>query len=418
MAKKLLMIIPNLDFGGAQRIFHIHAQILAEKFEVIECAFNLEQKQAFISENRLISLGVPGGRNFLFKAYYFLQRCWRLYRVKKREKPSISISHLEGADYVNLLSFGTEKQVIVVHGSKIHDQEMNKSFGWLRRKFLIPLFYRRADLIVTVSEGIRMELINNFNLQPRKIQVIYNIFPIGNLLNLAEEEVAIVLGAPKKKYRIVASGRLAEPKNFAALLFIIRSLRNKAFPVQLLLIGDGPLKESLLLTCETLSLEFQDMPSGEGEIQKEADVIFLGYQSNPFKFYKLGHLFIMTSMWEGFPLALGEAMALGMPVLSSDCPPSGPLELIDPDWKQVYPLRHYPYISSNGVLLPVPYPERKETIELWVETIMNLLQDKEFLEKIGKSAKVRVEVLSEEVIKEKWLNIDDLLNDKTKNSNH
>ena len=408
MQQKVLMIIPNLDFGGAQRVFHTHARFLAEGFEVIECSFNLENSPAFPTKNQLVSLDVPAGTTFIDKIYRFTQRCWRLYKLKREERPVMTISHLEGADYVNVLSLGKGKIILVIHGSKVHDEEMNSSYGWLRKRLLLPFLYRRASLIVTVSEGIRQELINTFKLPAEKIVTIYNSFDTLTLKKLAAQVSGLALEKSGKTIKLVTSGRLALPKNQLSLLHIIKVLKDESkVRVQLFFIGEGPLKNSLVVEATKIGLTTAEIGGGGHDLQQ--DILFLGYQQNPFKFYKEMDIFLFPSAWEGFPMALGEAMALGLPVLASDCPPAGPRELLLPDWEKEIPILNYPKYCPNGILLPIPKIENPDSIQLWAETISRVIQDNVLRSKMRESAQRRMKLLDHELVKDKWLNIHQLL---------
>lgn len=401
------MLIPNLDFGGAQRVFQDQAKILAEKYKVIECSFNLEGGYAYPSGNQLFSLEVEAGKNVLDKALRFIQRCWRLNQLKKKEKPFVTISHLEGADYVNILSLGQGKKVLVVHGSKVHDQEMDGSFGWLRKKLLLPFLYKQADLIITVSEGIKFELIFHFGIPSEKVQTIYNSFDIQKLEKLASEPSGFPQKTGKKTFRLVTCGRIAKQKNQLSLLYIIKLLKEDYHEsVQLFVAGDGPLIEELIAVSKSLGLETIEL--SELTEKPEAEVVLLGFQANPFRFYKEMDLFLFPSEWEGFPMALGEAMSLGMPVLSSDCP-TGPLELLVSEWEKEYPIRRYPKFTLNGVLLPVPKKEDVVTIKIWTETILKVLKDEKLRSEMGKSAQIRMSLLNMINIRERWLNIEEIL---------
>ena len=110
----LLLLIPNLDYGGAQRVFHDHGRLLAERHRVAEVVFNLEHGHAYPSGNRVISLDVPGGGGTLTKLRNFRRRIAGLRQVKTESGARLCISHMTGADYVNLLSPGQEKTVLVV----------------------------------------------------------------------------------------------------------------------------------------------------------------------------------------------------------------------------------------------------------------------------------------------------------------
>src|SRR5215217_4177964 len=120
--KHVLMLITNYGFGGAQKVFADHSILFAEKAIVKECVFNdWNQKRLNSTPNNYKSLDVPGGGMLLTRTYHFFIRIHRFRKLKKEFKPHITISHLEGADYVNLLSGGTDKKIIVIHGSKVDD---------------------------------------------------------------------------------------------------------------------------------------------------------------------------------------------------------------------------------------------------------------------------------------------------------
>src|SRR5690348_15079264 len=102
----VLMLIPNLDFGGAQRVFHDHGVLLGRDFEVTEAAFNLDDGCAYPSANHLVSLNVQGGGGSFRKTVNLIRRVRRLRALKRQLGTRVTISHLEGAHYVSLLSGG------------------------------------------------------------------------------------------------------------------------------------------------------------------------------------------------------------------------------------------------------------------------------------------------------------------------
>ncbi|HEX8348800.1 MAG TPA: hypothetical protein VF598_02480, partial [Hymenobacter sp.] len=144
----LILLIPNLGLGGAQRVFHDHSVELAKTYAVTEAVFNLEGGDLYPSGNAVVSLEVDGGGGALAKLQNFRRRINGLRRLRERLRPVACISHLEGADYVNLLSGGPGKIILCVHGSKLHDANIRGPLGWLRKKVLIPSLYNRADRIV------------------------------------------------------------------------------------------------------------------------------------------------------------------------------------------------------------------------------------------------------------------------------
>ena len=112
---KILMLITNLTFGGAQRVFHDHNQLLSARFDVRDAVFNLADGQAFETEQPVIDLAVSGGGSWLNRIANFARRVRRLSAIKRSLSPALTISHLEGADYVNILSNGGGKQIGRAH---------------------------------------------------------------------------------------------------------------------------------------------------------------------------------------------------------------------------------------------------------------------------------------------------------------
>jgi hypothetical protein len=118
---KVLIIIPNLGKGGAQRVFHQQFAYLATVADVTGCVFNWDGAFDSDKNGNIISLNVPGGSSIISKIYCFWRRCVELRRVKRKRGIQISISHLEGADYVNILSRVSDRTVCWIHGTKKFD---------------------------------------------------------------------------------------------------------------------------------------------------------------------------------------------------------------------------------------------------------------------------------------------------------
>jgi glycosyltransferase involved in cell wall biosynthesis len=399
--KKILLVIPNLGQGGAQRVFHQQLNYYSKHFEVIGCVFNWEGALGEDKIPTIYSLGVPGGDNIAQKIYYFFIRIWRLRKLKQAHRVDVAISHLEGADYVNILSAAASRVYCWVHGTKINDREIKGYLGWLRLHIILPVLYRRADMLIAVSKGISSELKNRFKLASRKVVTIPNCFD-------SEEIILRAAARPKWDLRMLAPSasiflthcRLARQKNLFPLLNIYSIVSQKK-NAKLFILGDGDQRDALYVHSIGLGLKTFASWKETALHDEDWDVYFLGYCENPYPMISMATLYLLTSAWEGFPLALCEAMACGIPVMSSDCF-TGPREIIAPSLATEQPVLN-PYESEEGILMPVP--DSQYTIEIWAQAVCKLLDNEEKRKNIGQRGSRRILDFDYKRISKKWLEI-------------
>lgn len=403
--KNLLLLIPNLGLGGAQRVFHDHSLELAKQHHVTEVVFNTDQANMYPSGNTLKSLAVDGGGGALAKLRNFTRRITRLKALKAELRADVCISHLEGADYINLLSKGKEKVILCIHGSKLHDQNIAGAVGWLRKKVLMPALYNRADKIVTVSRDINPELINSFGVQPDKLQTINNFFEVAQIEAKAQEpltavEQAIYAAAPV----LVTSGRLTRQKNQAPLLDILAALRQRR-AVKLVFVGDGELRDDLVNRARELGLRVYAAWENAA-LTPEYDVYFMGLQANPFNYLRPATAFVFPSAWEGFPMALGEAMACGLPVVSTDCP-TGPREMLAPRTNTPPTPLGIAETGEFGLLLPMLTPSAAQAahLQVWIDALDKLLDSEQEQRRLGQLARQRMNDFTREQIFGQWMRV-------------
>ncbi|TDN35814.1 glycosyltransferase [Hymenobacter sp. UV11] len=402
----VLLVIPNFGLGGAQRVFHDHSVELAHYYHVTEAVFNLDGGNMYPSSNEVVSLDVAGAGGPINKLRNFWRRVTRLKALKRQLNVAVSISHLEGADYINLLSKGPEKVILCIHGSKLHDANIAGPVGWLRKNMLMPALYNRADRIVTVSRDIIPELITSFGVKPEKLLTINNFFEVSDIETKSREalstaEEMVYAAAPV----LVTAGRLSIQKNQAPLLAIFAALL-KQQPTKLLFVGDGDLRDSLVARARELGLRVYAQWENPSALTPDYDVYFLGLQHNPFKYLRPATAFVFPSAWEGFPMALGEAMICGLPVLSADCP-TGPREMLSPTTTTpATPLRQAE-MGAYGLLLPVlTQPTTLAADEaVWVAALAALLTNAAERERLGQLARGRMQDFTRERIADQWIQL-------------
>jgi glycosyltransferase involved in cell wall biosynthesis len=174
-------------------------------------------------------------------------------------------------------------------------------------------FYPRAEVVVAVSEGVAGD-IRAMGGAAARLAVIRNPVVTPRLEVLAQEPpphpwLAGGTGAPPV---IIGMGRFTEQKDFLTLIRAFARLR-AGRACRLLLLGRGQ-----------LLAEYQALAARLGVA---ADIAFPGFAANPYSYLARARLFVLSSAWEGSPNALTEALALGVPVVATDCP-SGPRELL------------------------------------------------------------------------------------------
>jgi glycosyltransferase involved in cell wall biosynthesis len=165
----------------------------------------------------------------------------------------------------------------------------------LRRELKFAFASRWCDWVVGVCEGTRTNLLAAPFAARNKIIRIYNAASPADLQAVPR---------PKRGFTLLNVGRLAQPKDHATLLQAVALARTQNPDVQLWMVGDGPLRPSLRRLSEELGLE--------------GCVTFFGEQADVSPFLAAADLFVMSSITEGLPISLLEAMSAGLPAVVTD----------------------------------------------------------------------------------------------------
>ncbi len=222
-------------------------------------------------------------------------------------------SHLGYANVVNLLE-SVGRSVPVARVTTIHgDVRGIRPLPWRTRALVLlqRALARRASRIVFLCSGTAEALSRSYGARAAQIAVIPNGADASELRALAGREPPPRW--PAAGLRLLAAGRLVRQKGFDLLLRAFAIARLKGLQASLLLLGEGP--QRLLL--ERL----------RGDLGLDASVALPGHATNPFPAMRHADLFVLSSRFEGFPLVLLEALALGRAVVAADCP-AGPAELL------------------------------------------------------------------------------------------
>jgi glycosyltransferase involved in cell wall biosynthesis len=397
---RVLMLITNYGIGGAERVFSDHAREFATKHEVEQAVFAGDFVHAYDPGLPSHELGASRLARFVGPVGRLAYRSLELRRLASRRKYDVVVSHMDGANWVNALSMSRARKIFVVHGSILHDARLSGWRQWIRTRVVIPTTYRRADVVVGVSEGIAAEL---RALGVRNAVAVPNYIDVDAIRNAARQPVDGMAALFDRGHEIiVASARLSPQKNHAALLEVFALVRRTRAAARLLLVGEGELRAALVARARELGLTVAEVREGALPAGCDADVVFAGFQRNPHALVARSTLFVLPSLWEGFPLALCEAMACGTPVVTADCP-TGPREIVGEAPPPRRPLAAAEH-TARGVLLPL-VRAGGGTTDLWSSTIAGLLADGAARRRLADGASAAIARFDRTMVLQRWLRL-------------
>ena len=312
MRQRILILSTSLAGGGGEYV----TRLMAERLKDSICF--VFERCSDLSYGGINAHVIPGKKRTTIagKIIQNLARLLFIQGVKFRYRPSVTISHLEGPNIANLITVGGGKKVIFVHNTVSNNYRSN-SIVDTAKKFLIRVFYSKADRVVGVSPDVVSDLIANFNVQKSRVEVIPNPVDAEQIIARAKKRYKDTKDILIKERFIVNVASLTQQKNHDFLIKIYSKLREVDPTLKLVLIGKGDQEQSLLEACRkkklTVSLH------SDKELRLERDVFFLGFLENPYPFVSQSELVVMPSSWEGLPISLLEAMVLGKWTVISDC---------------------------------------------------------------------------------------------------
>jgi glycosyltransferase involved in cell wall biosynthesis len=314
MKKNILIIIGSLDGGGAEKVL---VDILKffdyTRFEVALCLFS--KKGIYISEvpKQVRILPLYSNKNgFLAKIEHRLYRHFRIslfesFRIKRKVAKHYDsiISFLEGEPikFHSYIASRTNRNISWVHTDLFKNYN---TVGYsLSAKDELNA-YQKMDEIVFVSNDAMIQFKRKFTLKANH-RMIYNPIDKKSII-----ETSAINSVVKEKFTICTIGRLFEIKALDRFIRVARMIKNVGFDFDYWIIGEGPLKEELLKLRDKLDLT--------------NNVHLLGFKNPPSSWLKASDIFVNTSIAEGFPLVVCEALCLGKPIVATRC--TGTVEML------------------------------------------------------------------------------------------
>lgn len=277
----------------------LHVDLLLNRTQIPELA-------SVRKEVRLVRLGETGS----------FRSIPALVRYLRQEQPTALLVNREPAVRAATLAkrcSGAKTRIVIRVGMAVSMalKRRHPIKRWLRQSAIVYC-YRRADTIIANSKGVAEDIAAITGISLEKIKIINNPTVSPDIFIQAEKPIDhpwFVSGSPPV---ILGVGRLARQKDFPTLLRAFAKVRVQR-DSRLVILGEGKERHRLTsLAAELGVLEYVDLP---------------GHVSNPFSYMSRAAQYVLSSGWEGSPNTLIQALALGLPVVATDCR-SGPREIL------------------------------------------------------------------------------------------
>ncbi|NMB93353.1 MAG: glycosyltransferase family 4 protein [Flexilinea flocculi] len=292
MKTHVAIILPYFKTGGAEKMAAMLASnIDLSRFVVtVICLYGKHQNTVF--EKNIHSQGIPiiylnKGLGFSIKAV------WKMWRTLNQLKPDVIHSHLAACIYAApWVLFHPVKMVHTIHNSPQYEGNI------YRRIVLWFLFHTNRAIPIALSPQNKLMISQYFHIKELQVKIVRN--PV----QLNQYHAKKLNHQDQKSIRFINVGRLTRQKNQVFLLNAFKKLHNLYPNISLMIVGDGPEREELEKTVNRLQM--RDSVVFTGEVEKIEDYL------------ALADIFVLTSIYEGLPLSVLEAMASGLPIIASD----------------------------------------------------------------------------------------------------
>lgn len=306
----IALFTPSLAGGGAERVMLSLARGFVDRGYSVDMVLSTPAGQYFDQVDRRVRIVHLGAKRVLSSLP-------GLIKYIRRNKPHAILATQAHANVVALIArslSGVPTRIIVRDSNSVAGAagHVSNTISARIANALARHLYVKADGVVAVCQDMKDEIRQRTTVPLDKITVIYNPVDMDTISRKVREPSGNCwLDAPTRKV-ILSVGRLEEQKDFASLIRAVSIVRQKV-DVCLVILGDGRLRRGLIELAESLGLQdFVDLP---------------GFVDNPYSFIARADVFVLSSLFEGLPNVLLEALAVGTPIVATDCR-TGPREIL------------------------------------------------------------------------------------------
>ena len=315
---KYILVIDHIATGGAERILIDYYHHLKEKgyHPYIFVLSGFPGQSKWTKDIKNIIYGSSSDEdNLIRKGIQQLSLNFKLKKLIQQVKPDVIFSFLEKSNLLTILAPSTAIKIVSVHNvlsiqyTKIKSPKI-KNIVY----HIIKWMYNKCPNVIAVSKQVKDDLITSFGVKIDNICIINNYVDRENIQIKAQETIENFTFLPERKY-IMNIGRFSDQKaQWKLLKAFALYIKNTSENVGLVLMGHGEYTEELKQLAQKLQIEQY--------------TTFLPFNINPYKYMKHAHLFVLSSIFEGFPIVLAEASSLRLPFLGNQ--KAIPEEMFDP----------------------------------------------------------------------------------------
>ncbi len=300
--KKLIIFMPSIDGGGVEKNLFIISNFLSNKIKNLTViTFDDRFKSQFNKKIKLLNIINKPKKKY--KKYYKYLRCLLLLLIEVKKQKCLVFS-FQANIYCCILS--------LIFNFKLITRSNSSPSGWNKNFFknlVFKFLFKVPKKIIVNSKEFKKEIDKKFNINSK---VIYNPLNIKEIKKLGNKKFKLSF-FKNSKIKAINIARFTDQKDHMTLLEAVLVLIKKKIDIKLLIIGYGANK------IKMKNFISQNKISGNVKI--------INFKKNPYKYLKKSNLFILTSLYEGLPNVLLEAMALKKFIISSNCP-TGPGEIL------------------------------------------------------------------------------------------
>ena len=308
---RIALCLRSLQGGGAERLMVNLAKGFTAKGFDVDLVLN-------IAEGPYLADVPPDVRIIDLKVKRVVYIIPQLVNYLRSEQPNVILSTLTPQNLIVIVA----KQIaqvqtrVVVREANMFSKQIENTKN-KRYKYTVKLFsrflYPKTQAVISLSQGVANDLVETIGISPERVKTIYNPLDISSIQSLAKEPVGHPWFRAHEFPVVIAVGRLIKQKDYPTLIRAFSKAR-QTYPIRLIILGQGEEESKIIALIKELELE--------------NDVSMLGFVRNPFAYMARSDVFVLSSAWEGLGSVLLEALAVGTPIVATDCK-SGPAEILE-----------------------------------------------------------------------------------------